>query len=585
MSLLLALSATLAVQSQPIDPLAPVPDPPRSEPRPQPQRQPVGSTPAPPTVLVPAPAPAPPAIVIPRTWAGVFAAIRSGQWTAAEAGIATLPKGLLTPVARAELFTARGSPRVALDPLLALLVEAPEIPEADQVQRLAEARGATGTPRITPRYNLVQVGYSPRRARGRPVSGDVEADRLRTDLEPYLKADDAAGAELLVLQRAPYLTPEGRSEAFYRVAWTHFLRGDDANARRVAEAGRIGSAGEWSVHNAWVAGLAAWRQNDCQSASPAFRYVGQRAPEQALMAGGYYWAARAEMACRRPAAVTPLMRSAAHFGETFYGMLARRSLGLDSRIAPMADRIDPRVEALPNVRRAVELVRIGERDLAGQYLRHQARIGSPSDQLSLILVARRLELAATQHYLAHFARPGAQVPAAARYPRPSWAPRSGWRIDPSLAFAHALQESSFRSEAVSQAGAVGLMQVLPSTMNLIARNRGLPTGDLRDPSVNMEFGQGWIEWMRGHGATQGQLPKIIASYNAGPLPVGRWQINDRGDPLMWIESIPYWETRFYVPTVLRNMWVYEGLDGRPNPTLTTLAQHRWPPLPGASPAR
>ena len=71
--------------------------------------------------------------------------------------------------------------------------------------------------------------------------------------------------------------------------------------------------------------------------------------------------------------------------------------------------------------------------------------------------------------------------------------------------------------------------------------------------------------MRGSSATAGQLPRVIASYNAGPLPVARWAgINDKGDPLLWIESIPYWETRYYVPAVLRNMWVYQGLNDEDN---------------------
>jgi soluble lytic murein transglycosylase len=87
--------------------------------------------------------------------------------------------------------------------------------------------------------------------------------------------------------------------------------------------------------------------------------------------------------------------------------------------------------------------------------------------------------------------------------------------------------------------------------------------------------------MRTHPATSGRLPKIIASYNAGPLPVGRWAVNDRGDPLLWIESMPFWETRFYVPTVLRNLWVYQSFDRAPTPTLTELAQHRWPSFPEA----
>ncbi len=56
-------------------------------------------------------------------------------------------------------------------------------------------------------------------------------------------------------------------------------------------------------------------------------------------------------------------------------------------------------------------------------------------------------------------------------------------------------------------------------------------------------------------------------------------INDKGDPLLWIESIPYWETRYYVPAVLRNMWVYQGLNREETGTLKAMAQHRWPSFP------
>ena len=81
-------------------------------------------------------------------------------------------------------------------------------------------------------------------------------------------------------------------------------------------------------------------------------------------------------------------------------------------------------------------------------------------------------------------------------------------------------------------------------------------------------------------ATSGQLPRVIASYNAGPLPVARWAtINDKGDPLLWIESIPYWETRYYVPSVMRNMWVYQGLNNEDTSTLKAMAEHHWPSFP------
>lgn len=562
----LLLSSLFASAGQPStppeDPLAPLTEPHEENTTPTPP-------PAPPTAV----------IVVPKDWPGVFAAIRGGQWASAQAGIAALPASPLAALAKAQLFTAKGSPTVTADQVLALLREAPELPQAEQLQRMAIGRGALQAPPVPRRAALVPIGSTPRRGRTGAVTGDVEADALRKALEPLVKVDDALSAENLLAEKAAVLTPEARAELGQRVAWIYYVRGEDAEAKRVADIARAGATGLWGVQAEWVSGLASWRLNDCNNAARAFREVGQRAGEPSLSAAGYYWSARAEMLCRRPAAVQPLLKAAARSPETFYGLLARKTLGMDTRIAPLDLRAASRVQALPNVARAEALVAIGERDLAGELLRHQARIGAPADQPALVAVARKLELAATQHFLGHFGQPGAQVPTAARYPNPTWAPRDGWKIDPALGLAHALQESSFRAEAVSQAGAVGLMQVLPSTRDLISRSRGLPTGNLKDPAVNLSFGQAWIQWMRGHGATGGQLPKIIASYNAGPLPVGRWAVNDRGDPLLWIESMPFWETRFYVPAVMRNLWVYQGFANTPTVTLTELAQHRWPSFP------
>ena len=80
--------------------------------------------------------------------------------------------------------------------------------------------------------------------------------------------------------------------------------------------------------------------------------------------------------------------------------------------------------------------------------------------------------------------------------------------------------------------------------------------------VNIDYGQAFIELIRGSAATRGQLPKVIAAYNAGPVPVQRWAYYDRGDPLLWIESIPYWETRFYVPVGPAQHVGHPGPEGR-----------------------
>ncbi|MGI8612291.1 MAG: lytic transglycosylase domain-containing protein [Sphingomicrobium sp.] len=550
------------------DPLAPVSDAPKPSLPPAAQ-------------AVPAPAVVAP-IQIPRDWRGVFAAIRRGNWASAEAGIALLPGHVLSPVARAELYTAKGSPVVDLARLHALLAEAPELPQAEQLARMALSRGATASPPIVAKRPLAWLGSAPGRSRARPVQGESAADQLRAALDPLLKIDAAPEAEVLLLQSAPLLSAEARAEAGQRIAWSYYQLGRDADARRVADAWRSGANGDWAAHSAWISGLASWRLNDCEAASRAFREVAAVSRERELGAGGYYWAARAEQACRRPRSVAPLLKAAARSNESFYGLIAREMLGLDTRLPADPHNHSALVENLPNVRRALELVAVGERWLAEDLLRHQARIGRPSEHHGLIEFAKRLDLAGAQFWLAHNGQPGAVSDPRDRYPVPRWAPITGWRVDPALAFAHIIQESTFRADAVSPADAVGLMQVRPGTAQDMARARNLPysRANLTDPGYNLEFGQSFIELMRRSPATGGQLPRMMAAYNAGPTPVARWAaIPGQGDPLLWIESIPYWETRYYVPAVFRNMWVYQGIAGADSPTLKSMAEHSWPAFP------
>jgi soluble lytic murein transglycosylase len=553
---------------QPLDPLAPLP------------------TATPPSTQPAAPTPAQWTAPVPKDWRGVFDAIDAGKWSSAQAGIAALPADVLTPVAKAELYTAKGSPLVDLGSLLALLQQAPELPQADQLARMAMTRGATNPPAIYAEKPVYSLGSAPVRYRARPISGDPAAQQLRTALDPLIKADDATGAEALLVAAAPQLSVEARAEAGQRVAWVYYVLGLDMDARRVADTWRQGATGDWAPQAAWTSGLASWRMGDYEAASRAFQEVARTSQQRELRVGALYWTARAEQACGRPRSVEPFLKAAAsttEAPESFYGLLARETLGMDTKLpADPFTGFDPPVEQLPNVQRAVALANIGEVARAEEMLRHQAKIGLPTEHHSLVDVAKRLDLPGAQLWLANIGQWGARTDSTDRYPNPRWRPLNGWRVDPALAFGHIVQESAFRRTAVSTAGAVGLMQVLPVTAQMLARNGGInySRDTLTDPRMNLEFGQSFIEMMRGSSATAGQLPRVIASYNAGPLPVARWaSINDKGDPLLWIESIPYWETRYYVPAVLRNMWVYQGLNREDTPTLQAMAQHRWPTFP------
>ena len=563
-SLLFALAATFSTVAQ-------AQDAPESEDQP-------------PLVDAPAPivqAPPTPTVVVPRDWRGVFDAIDRGQWSSANAGIASLPASPLKALARAELYTARNSPPIDLNSLLALIAEAPELPHASQLAAMAVKRGATTAPLIMVPRRTVNLGSAPVRYRSRPVHGDPAADQLRAILDQMVKADDASAAEVQLLTFAPTLTAEGRAEAGQRVAFIYYIRGLDLDARRVADTWRQGATGDWAGQAAWTSGLASWRIGDFAAASLAFQQAAQLTSQRELRAGAYYWAARSEQAAGRPRSVTTLLRYAAQSPESFYGLVARETLGLETKLPrdPFVG-FDPPVDHLPNVRRATELVHMGRHSRAEELLRHQAKIGLTTEHHALIQVAKKLDLPAAQLWLANNGQHGARSDAADRYPNPRWTPPGGWRVDPALAFGHVIQESSFRRAAVSPAGAVGLMQVRPGTAGDIARAKGIGVGSLTDVAMNLEYGQSFIEMMRGNRGTAGQLPRVIASYNAGPVPVARWaSIYDKGDPLLWIESIPYWETRYYVPSILRNMWVYQGLNNRETPTLREIAQHRWPAFP------
>lgn len=517
----------------------------------------------------------------------VFAAIRANDWLGASARLAALPEGPLHDVARAELFLAKGSPRVEVPDLMSVLQRAPEMPKADQIARLAQTRGATDLPSLPTAERLVWVGSQPRRSRADPTKGDQAAAELEPLVQPLIKDNRPYEAEAAFLERQDRLSPGARTEYQQRIGWSYYIVGNDRDARRLAALARSGS-GEWAIHGAWSEGLAAWREGDCKGAADAFGHVAGRSSDVELAAAAHYWAGRAEMMCGRPERVQGHLRSAARGKETFYGLIASTALGISGPGATglhnYRDAEWRSIAGKPNVRAALALAEIGEDDLADQFLRHQARIGGAGDHNELLHLAADLNLAGAQYWLAHNAPRGASVNFAARYPRPDWQPTRGWRVDPSLAFAHALQESNFRTSVVSPAGAVGLMQVRPGTAGDIARARGEPFYPqlLTSPAANIEFGQSYIEKLRDHGATGGLLPKVIAAYNAGPVPVAEWNARrfDKGDPLLYIESLPYWETRGYVPIVLRNYWIYEEDAGKPGPSRAALAQGMWPKFPG-----
>ncbi|WP_417621795.1 lytic transglycosylase domain-containing protein [Parasphingorhabdus sp.] len=517
----------------------------------------------------------------------LFSAMSANQWDTAKNLIETAPSGPLRSIAQAEYFLAANSPRAELGPLLTLVNEAPQIPQAAQLGRLAQKRGAQLLPSLPQRRNLSWVPGPPIRSKPKDVNSDSTANNIRGKINDLIKNDNPQGAEELLNASATDMTPEGRTELEQRIAWSYYIENDDASALRMARQAQNG-AGEWMVHADWVAGLATWRMNDCRSASAAFEKVGRSASNVDLRAAGLYWSARSDLKCGQPQKVQGKLQAAARLDDSFYGLLAAQTLGMEPDNAKAADtfaKSDWRaLERHENVRAAIALVEIGEEQLADEVLRHQATIGDDSDHPALIKLARELDLPRTQLWLAHNAPRGMKPDTDARFPAPRWKPDGGWRVDPALIYAHTLQESAFRSQVVSPANAIGLMQVRPGTAGDIAKanGRSFNEADLYRPSTNLEYGQSYLEYLGKSSITGGKLPKIAAAYNAGPGAVQRWnsEVRDNDDPLLFMESIPYVETRGYVSIILRNYWMYEKQAGIQSASARALSQNQWPAFPG-----
>ena len=520
-------------------------------------------------------------------YAAVFADIDAGRWIDAGLKLDAMPVGSLHVIARSAIYLGKNSPKIEGDRLSALIDQAPYLPDAPALARLARARGAEALPELPRAQALSSLGVSPRRTRTSSIEGDAAATALGTQLNQFIKDDRPADAEAMLAASIEPLSPEYRTEWQQRVSWSYFIVNDDANARRLASIAQVG-VGPWAAQASWVVGLSAWRQHDWSAASAAFSQLAARSADPEMASAGHYWAARADMVRGRADLVQPHLRAAARATETFYGMLSQGAMGLPAKQDDPDQSAIARAVTLPNVRAAIALHEIDQDARAEELLRWQARIGVPSEHGSLIAIAGKLNLPATQLWLGQYGPAGSRTTIGGRYPMAGgWSPEGGWRVDRALILAHALQESGFRTTVVSAAGARGLMQVRQGTANDIARKRGAVfTGSLNSPATNMEYGQSYIEQLRDMAQTGGLLPKVIAAYNAGPAPLDRWNLNPAAnrDPLLYIESIPYWETRGYVTTVLRNYWVYQQQAGDKVVSRTALIQGNWPRFPGLATA-
>ena len=464
--------------------------------------------------------------------------------------------------------------------LLARAVRAaPAARRAGLSLRLAETRLNAGLPGVD--------------AAVRPwVDHETTPDSVRAAMELAVGTDALRRGRRSGAEAAFRRAARGRGVAAARAA---YLLADLAHDR-----GRLTSMRTWLKRTSarfprsYYGGLALMRlgfvaflEEDYAGAAVRFRSYRLRSPRGAWAWAAVYWEGRAREAAGDTSAAMELYGNVARTDPVgYYGLRAADRMGgnalegvdpdtLPEPVPAWSDRVDALLARMNLLRELGWRPRaLTELDAA-----REALLERGADRLEL---AHRLEEAGWSSpaigmaWSAFAARSGQwdQSLLRAVYPLPyrgtlvSAARQVS--VDPALLAAVVRQESAFDPEAVSDAGAMGLTQLMPATARRVARNAGLPepdSTDLLDPGVNIELGARYLSELLAR--YDGSRLAALVAYNAGPARWHRWRRlpERRADTELFVEAIPFAETRRYVKAVLRNELLYRTLhDLRPAST-------------------
>lgn len=298
-----------------------------------------------------------------------------------------------------------------------------------------------------------------------------------------------------------------------------------------------------------------------------------------------YWRGRALAELGRPDALIAFGSLSAE--ADYYGFLAASLMGQPLVICPETIKPDAAIQRRllrdAEFERVLELFHVGLPWHARSTWRHLAQrlIGREIEQAALIAAGQN------RHHLAIIAlnQTGRRQAYSWRFPMASkgtvLAQSRRHGVDPALVYGLMRAESAMQADARSPAGALGLLQLMPGTAQAVARRQGLDwrgAGSLHEPETNVPLGIARLSELQEE--FDGDWVRVAAAYNAGHNAVRRW-LDERPalEPDVWIETLPYYETRDYVPRVLAFATIYEWqlergpallpgqvLPGRPAPS-------------------
>ena len=322
----------------------------------------------------------------------------------------------------------------------------------------------------------------------------------------------------------------------------------------------------------WLGGTRAlWSLGDGRSAAPLFYRYGTAARTAQTRSKGFYWAGRASARAGDTAEAARYFQLAAQYPDQYYGLLARERMNLPLAAFAGVPTVIPTSDqrAVFNARPLTMAVREVARDsdwpTAVRFFREISdQAESEADHVMVADLARELG----RRDLGVILGQSAQGDGHGNFQRIAF-PLIPVTAGSDWTMVHAIsrQESQFAMNAVSHAGARGLMQLMPGTAREQARMSGLDYDSQAltlDAGYNLTLGNAYFARMMDYYG--GSYPLAVAAYNAGPGNVNKW-LRANGDPragaidwIDWIEKIPLSETRNYVQRVLENAVIYEAMN-------------------------
>ncbi|MDP1529305.1 MAG: transglycosylase SLT domain-containing protein [Rhodoferax sp.] len=474
-------------------------------------------------------------------------------------------------------FTGRDMPS-ACAPLFAQLIETGLISQEDVWRRLRLALDA-GNPNVARVVaNALPEAQRPDAALFDQASRDPErllnADNKldfsqRGDREIALYALDQLAkrssdqAEQALRKRALQFSAEELRTAWARLA-TWAARRHEATALPWFQQASAAAANDYQRE--WWA-RAALRAGDWQAVQRAIESMSDATRAQPVWR---YWRARALQATGQRVAATPVFLDLSR-EHHYYGQLAQEELGPVIKAPAVNIKMGgddvAAVARQPGIARALALQELGLRHDASQEWDWTIREFSDAQLLAAAELARRMEWYDRAINTAERTRELHDFELRFLAPYRELAQQAAREnaIDEAWVFGLMRQESRFINVARSGVGASGLMQIMPATARWIAQRLGIKRfhpDEMQDPAKNIQFGAYYLKHVQT--SLDGSPVLATAAYNAGPGRAQRWRDSRPMEAAVYIESIPFAETRDYVKKVMSNAMYYAARFGQPS---------------------